>query len=144
MKPVYLKAIPDHARWLHTSRFDIRWGDMDAFGHVNNSSYFTYFEQTRIDWLRAIGYPHDLVLANIGCTFFKGIVYPAVIDVKLFAANPGRTSLDTYYEIRDANNEAAGTVYTVGHGVLVWYDHTAGRPVELPEAIRAAVTGPAG
>lgn len=34
---------------IHISRIKIRWGDMDAFGHVNNTVYFRYMEQTRID-----------------------------------------------------------------------------------------------
>lgn len=137
MKPVYLKAIPEHARRLHTSRFDIRWSDMDAFGHVNNSSYFTYFEQTRIDWLRSVGYPHDLVLASTGCTFFQAIVYPAVIDVLLYGANPGRSSMDTYYEIRDGHRSSL--VYTLGHGVMVWYDHDLQRATELPATLRGLI-----
>ncbi|HED52541.1 MAG TPA: hypothetical protein ENI83_03195 [Gammaproteobacteria bacterium] len=47
----------------------MRWGDMDAFGHLNNAKYFTCFEQARVDWLLSIGTTHDLVLANISCPF---------------------------------------------------------------------------
>ena len=35
----------------------IRWGDMDAMNHLNNTSYFRYMETYRIDWLRAIVTP---------------------------------------------------------------------------------------
>ena len=40
---------------LHEHRLDIRWGDMDALGHVNNVIYFRYFEQARASWLATIG-----------------------------------------------------------------------------------------
>ncbi len=62
---------------------------MDAFGPVNNSRYFTGFEQARIVWLRSTGFPHGLVPANVGCTFVRGIVYPAVLGVSLYGANAG-------------------------------------------------------
>ena len=67
-----------------------------------------------------------------------GIVYPAVIEVGLYGAHPGRSSLDTYYEIRDAREP--DRVYTLGHGVLVWYDHAAGRSSPLPQAVRDLFT----
>ncbi|MDB5949239.1 MAG: acyl-CoA thioesterase, partial [Massilia sp.] len=35
---------------VHVMRMPIRWGDMDAMGHVNNTVYFRYFEQARISW----------------------------------------------------------------------------------------------
>ena len=40
---------------IHTSHMKLRWGDMDAFGHVNNTIYFRYMEQTRIEWLERAG-----------------------------------------------------------------------------------------
>ena len=42
-----------HRVHVHTSRQPIRWGDMDALGHVNNTVYFRYMEQARIEWLYA-------------------------------------------------------------------------------------------
>ena len=44
----------DSRNLVHTSLQSIRWGDMDAFGHVNNTIYFRYLEQARIEWLRVI------------------------------------------------------------------------------------------
>ena len=36
---------------IHVTRMPIRWGDMDAYGHVNNTVYFRYMEQARVEWL---------------------------------------------------------------------------------------------
>lgn len=133
-QPHYLDKIPAQAKWLHTSVYDVRWADMDAFGHVNNAVYFTYFEQARIDWLRSIGARHGIVLATVGCTFKRAIVYPARIQVRLYAGSPRRSSVDSYYEISDCAD--AEVIYTVGHGTIVWFDHQSGVSVEIPPEIR--------
>ena len=90
----YVDTLPDNASHLHTSRFTLRWRDMDAFGHVNNAIYFTYFEQVRVDWLRGLDAGHELVLANVSCTFFMPLTFPATIDVGLYAGRTGRSSLE--------------------------------------------------
>lgn len=137
--PVYIESIPETARLVQTSEYVIRWSDMDAFGHVNNARYFTYFEQARVDWLRKIGAGHSIVVATLGCTFLRAIVYPATIRVLFYLGPPGRKSIDSYYEIRDKDD--ASTVYTLGHGTVVWFDHAAGKSVEIPASIRKLISG---
>jgi len=130
---IYTNKLPGDARHLHTSRFTLRWSDMDAFGHVNNAMYFTYFEQVRVDWLRSLDVGHELVLANVSCTFIKPLTFPMDIEVALYAGRAGRSSLDTYYEIRLAPDSQ--DLYTLGHGTIVWFDHAAGHSVVIPEAV---------
>jgi acyl-CoA thioester hydrolase len=130
----YIEALPADARRLHSARYSMRWVDMDAFGHVNNATYFTYFEQVRIDWLAALGEVHEMVLANVSCTFLKPLVYPGDIEVTLYAGRIGRTSMDSYYEIRRVAHP--GELYTLGHGTIVWFDHSAGSSIEIPAAVR--------
>ena len=43
--------IPEHKKWVFDKVIAIRWGDMDAMGHLNNSSYFRFLETARIDWM---------------------------------------------------------------------------------------------
>ncbi len=131
--PGYLKNLPDNTYLLHRSLYTMRWSDMDAFGHVNNAMYFTYFEQARVDWLASIGVAHGLVLANISCTFFQALKYPAELEVRLHAGPPGRSSLNTYYEIRD--RPEAGQLCALGHGTIVWYDHASGGSRPIPDAV---------
>ena len=51
-----LAKAPEGARHLLiTSRMPVRWGDMDAYGHVNNTVYFRYMEQVRVEWLEQMG-----------------------------------------------------------------------------------------
>ena len=132
--PRYLKTLPDDAYLLHCSSYTMRWSDMDAFGHVNNAMYFTYFEQARVDWLDSISVPHGLVLANISCTFIQPLKYPAELEVRLYAGPPGLSSLDSYYELYD--RVAAGEPCAIAHGTIVWYDHAAGCSSEIPDEVR--------
>lgn len=124
---------------VHTSRIPVRWGDMDAMGHVNNTVYFRYAEQARIEWLESLGYGVDagreetVVIVNASCTFLVPITYPATVEVRLFVGKPGRTSLPTYYEIRVAEDE---TLYAEGAAKLVWFVPRTGRSAPLPEDIR--------
>ena len=130
----YIDKLPSDARHLHTERIVLRWSDMDAFGHVNNAMYFTYFEQLRVDWLRSLGVDHGLVLANVSCTYLKPLTFPAQIDVALYAGQVGNSSLDTYFTVRLATESS--DLCTLGHGTIVWFDHAAGRSVPIPEVVR--------
>lgn len=136
--PVYIESIPETARQVHTSEYVVRWSDMDAFGHINNAKYFTYFEQVRVDWLGHIGAGHSIVVANLGCTFLRAIIYPATIKVFFYLGTPGRKSVDSYYEIRDADNPSI--LYTLGHGTVVWFDHNAGKSIEIPLSVRRLIS----
>src|SRR5437016_5892519 len=72
-----------YRKLVHTTRMPIRWGDMDAMGHVNNTVYFRYMEQARIDWVYAFAqgegqgaYAGDgPLIVNARCTFFAPLTY---------------------------------------------------------------------
>lgn len=128
MKPVY------------THRLEVRWGDMDAVGHVNNATYLTYFEQARIGWFDsvevvAMNRSRGPVMANVTCEYRRAIVYPAQLLVEVSVGTPGNSSLPTGYRIVDASDPSIE--YAVGGSVLVWIDYTTGKAVPLPDAVRA-------
>lgn len=121
------------------SRQAVRWGDMDGLGHVNNTCYFRYMEQARIEWLHAVarqrGQPDQAmgsVIVNASCTFLVPIVYPAEIDVHMYLAVPGRTSVMSSYDIRQEGRSMAE-----GSAKIVWMDTATGRPTPLPDVVRA-------
>ena len=60
---------------IHTTKMPIRWGDMDAYGHVNNTVYFRYMEQVRCELLRQIGYGYREMEAS-------GFAWP-IIDTRM-------------------------------------------------------------
>ena len=127
---------------VHTMRMPIRWGDMDAMGHVNNTNYFRYIESARIAWLEQVGGLPDSrdegpVIVNASMNFLKQLTYPGEIEVRTFIAPPGRSSIEVSHEIRllDANG-APGELHANGMAKVVWVDFKVGKSAPLPAALR--------
>lgn len=124
---------------VHTTRMPIRWGDMDALGHVNNASYFRYFEQARVEWMDALGFApdpqrHGPVIINAHCTFLRQMKYPGEIEVLTYAGPPGRSSFETILEIRRVDQP--DVVCAEGGAKIVWVDFSEEKSVPLPDALR--------
>ena len=131
----------DGFRLVHTEMLPIRWGDMDAMMHVNNTVYFRYMEQTRISWMEAwgggsavSGSEEGAVIATASCHFKRPLKYPGTVEVKLFAGRIGRSSLPTYYELRRTDD--LETVCATGEALFVWISNKTGKPVSFPDALR--------
>jgi acyl-CoA thioester hydrolase len=129
---------------LHTSTQAIRWGDMDALGHVNNTLYFRFMEQCRIEWLEQAFGPtvaagEGPVIVNAHCNFRRQMKYPASISVEMHAGQMGRTSVETTYVIRDAAD--AQIIYADGGAKIVWVDFIKEKSTALPDSLRQLLTG---
>jgi len=127
----------------HIERIPIRWGDMDALGHVNNTVYFRYMEQARIGWferLAADGAWKELgiVIVSTACNFRRALAYPGTVEVRLYTDEPGGSSVRTRYELR---REDDTELCADGEAVVVFVDRASGRPVRIPEAVRAQLVG---
>lgn len=128
---------------VHTSLMPIRWGDMDAYRHVNNTVYFRYMEQVRVEYLESIG--HSLlpsgtapVIINASCTFLVPLTYPGMVEVRMFFAPPGRSSIQSSYEIRLQGNE---TIHATGAAKIVWMDVASGKSAPIPDSLRERLSG---
>lgn len=129
------EALPDDAQHVHTTEIAVRWGDMDAAGHVNNSRFFTYFEEARVDWLNAtldgpLFTKSGPVIAEASCDFKQPLRHPATLLIDVYATPPGRSSLKNVYDATLVDTDervAAGTA------VLVWVDVETGEPVSVPD-----------
>jgi acyl-CoA thioester hydrolase len=124
---------------VHSSLIPIRWGDMDAYGHVNNTIYFRYMEQIRVEYLEQLGFkvrPEGTapVIINASCTFLIPLNYPGVVDIRMYCGHPGRSSIPTHYEIRLQGEE---TLYATGDAKIVWMDVPTGKSVPIPDGLRA-------
>jgi acyl-CoA thioester hydrolase len=127
---------------VHTEIIPMRWGDMDAMGHVNNILYFRYMEETRMAWFFKFGGASRAdgqgpVIINASCTFLKQLVYPGDLEVKLYAGKPGRSSFETWVEMRPSYDSE--TLYAEGQAKVVWVDYAKAKSVVLPERIRRMV-----
>ena len=124
----------EHKRLVHVEHIAIRWGDMDAMGHVNNAMYFRYMEQARIGWFETLAQRETtgIVIANASCNFRKAINYPGTVEVKVYSGAPGGSSVPTFYEL-----SVADELYADGAAVVVFVDLQSQKPVRIPERIRS-------
>jgi acyl-CoA thioester hydrolase len=134
---------PSASRALATIPLHVRWRDLDAFNHVNNSSYLTFLEESRLQWLRTVPgewfSAHAMpVMAAVELHYCKPIEWPAEIDVLLSCERLGNSSMTIGNRIVDRNDPTC--VYAGGNVVMVWVDPTTGASVPLPDAIRTACT----
>jgi acyl-CoA thioester hydrolase len=120
---------------------DVRWGEMDALRHVNNTAYFRYFEEARVRLFSAMGLDAAAgrygVLAHASCDFLKPLMYPARVVVGMRLARVGRTSLELDCWIADAGDPEA--LHARGRNVLVCADAATGRPLPWTDADRQAL-----
>ncbi|MDX1588606.1 MAG: thioesterase family protein [Oleiphilaceae bacterium] len=126
-RPVFSLVIP------------IKWGDMDAYGHVNNTVYFRLFEEARIQWLTSLSLSADgtgtgPIIITTGATFLREMGYPANVRVELLTGRAGTTSLETFYQLVDNDTQQP---YAEGYAKVVWFDHETRGSTALPDELRA-------
>jgi acyl-CoA thioester hydrolase len=144
-KPASSAEQPSPSRTLATIPLQVRWRDLDALNHVNNASYLTFIEESRLQWLRTVPgewfNAHAMpVMAAVELHYRKPIEWPAEIDVLLSCERLGNSSMTIGNRIVDRNDPAR--VYADGNVVMVWVDPVTGASVALPGAIRDACATP--
>jgi acyl-CoA thioester hydrolase len=134
-------ASPAPMRKLADVPITLRWRDLDAFSHVNNSTFMTYLEEARLHWLSRLVENWDRgtvtpLLAATHLNFRRQLTWPGEVVVQLFCERVGNTSLTMAHRIVDAKDQSI--VYLDGNVVMVWIAPATGRPVPLPDVIHAA------
>ena len=125
-------------RLVHVEHIPVRWGDMDAMGHVNNTVYFRFMEQTRIGWFEKLMPRGEawgttgIVIVNASCNFLKPINYPATVEVKMYAGAAGGSSLPTFYEL-----VVEDRIYADGAAKVVFIDMEKQKATRIPDNLRA-------
>jgi acyl-CoA thioester hydrolase len=123
-----------------TITFDVQWGDMDAFGHVNNARYFTWFESCRSVYFLRLGLrmnqPSSLgpILASICCDYLAPVVYPARLVAGVRVTQVGNTSFSMEYGLW--KEDAPDHLLARGTSVAVVFDYAAKKKMRVPDEIR--------
>ena len=135
--------IPEVKKLVYEMVIPIRWGDMDAMGHLNNTTYFRYLEIVRVDWLRQFNAePKPVgegpVIVNAFCNFYKQLEYPGDVLIKMYASDPGRTTFESWATMEAAANP--GVIHAAGGATTIWVDFPKQKAVELPAWLREMVT----
>jgi acyl-CoA thioester hydrolase len=136
------KPAPMRGDFPHFMAIPTRWMDNDVYGHVNNVTYYSYFDTAVNHHLIETG-GLDMhkdtafgVVAETGCRFFGELKFPDIIDAGLRVTRLGNSSVT--YEIglfRSDSEEPAA----LGRFVHVWVDRETRRPVPIPSKIKRAL-----
>ena len=112
----------------------VQWGDMDAFGHVNNTVYFKYFETARLAYFNAVGVMKDMqskqigpILAETSCQFKRALVFPDQIVVGANVIESHEYGFLMQYGVY---SEQQQTVTSLGNGRIVMVDYQTGKKVK--------------
>lgn len=137
--------LPEQKKLVHDMVVPIRWGDMDAMGHVNNTVYFRYMEQLRISWFDAMGFAlnpngEGPLIINASCTFLRELTYPGTVLARQYVGEIGRSSFETHVDMLRTDDPL--TVYANGAAKVVWVDFPKHKSVPLPEDARQAIVTP--
>jgi len=122
---------------LHELEIPVRWGDMDALGHVNNIMYFRFFETTRLNWFESLGFAplattdEGMVIVDNHAEYLAPVVYPATLLVRMGGHSPGRSSFVSTYTI--SVNEK---LMTRGSARIVWISSATMKSTPLPDSIK--------
>ena len=125
---------------VHTKRIEIRWRDMDAFRHVNNSVYLTYLEETRDEWFLAVLgnglLLNDFVLARCAIDFRSPLTQDdGEVDVQVRCTRVGTSSVTMAERVTSVQD---GRLAAEAESVVVHTDPTTGKSRPLTDEIRTA------
>ena len=121
----------------------ILWGDEDAFAHVNNLAYLRWCETSRVEYMMRVALWSDdpakgvgPILASVKCDYKLPLTYPDTVDVGTRVASIGNSSVRLQQVVVSRKLEAVAAEV---ESTIVLLDYTAGRPVRVPEGMRAAI-----
>jgi acyl-CoA thioester hydrolase len=122
----------------------IRYSDIDAQRHVNNTRYFTYMEQARVGYLMSLGLWRGndfdqigIILAEQACTYLKPITMQQEIEVGVRTEQMGSKSMEMRYCLRDVTSQQE---LATGSSILVAYDYQLAESIAIPVEWREVIT----
>jgi acyl-CoA thioester hydrolase len=127
----------------HTKRIEIRWSDLDAFGHVNHARFATFLEEARDEWLQlAVGDAiNDFLIRRLEVDYLSQLVHADdLVDATIELERIGSSSVVTSERITVAGD---GRLAATARCVLVHTgpDHERSEPIA--DGLRAALNAPA-
>ncbi|MFC2054688.1 acyl-CoA thioesterase [Chloroflexota bacterium] len=131
----------DGYNFYHT--IEVRYGDLDPQGHVNNANYFTYLEQARVAYITHLGlwdghsfFDIGFILADAHLTFKAPILFGTNVRIWVRVSQLGTKSLTMDYRMEDAGE---GYEYATGEAVLVTYNYYNGETIIIPDEWRLVI-----
>lgn len=136
--------IPGRDRFRAFVPVTTRWMDNDVYGHVNNVTYYSYFDTAVNGVLVRAGVldiersPAIGLVVETGCRYFAPVAFPDELEVGIAVAHLGSSSVK--YEV-GVFRAGAATPAAAGHFVHVYVDRATRRPTPIPAEVRAVLEG---
>ena len=126
----------------------VRWGDMDAYGHVNNATFSTYFETARMkffEWVQIFDYKegerHAPAIVSATINFRQQVHYPAELEAGIRCIKVGTKSFTLEHHLFRAGTDEA---VADGTTVMAWVDYAVGKAVPLPDRLKGKLNADIG
>lgn len=131
----------DDMKFRHTLPVQIRFNDVDQYGHMNNSSYFSLYDLAKTSYMRDVFSNKDwhhmgIVVANINADFLAPVFFSDDLIIETTVIHLGHKSFTL---LQRAINKASGVLKCQCRTVMVGYDVATKEPVELPADFKQAV-----
>jgi len=129
----------------HFFPVDVRWGDADALGHINNVQFVRYLESARVAYCDDVmgiqfkpGIDVGWILAEMQCSYLRQVHYPSSLDACTAITRLGNKSatISAYIYL----NGDTSPVLT-SQGVMVWFDYKQQKTASIPDLLRDKITG---
>ena len=118
----------------------VYWGEMDAFNHINNVTYFRYFETGRVEffnqsnlWQLYFDENIRIVVGKLECNYVREIKHPAEIEISVAIKKVGNSSLTVHHKVTNSQNE----VCAHGEGIIVATDPLTGKSTPWTAKLRS-------
>lgn len=142
-----MSALPDpatltRATYPHLLAIPTRWMDNDMYGHVNNVTYYSYFDTVVNEHLIRVGgldihrATHVAFVVETSCRFHRSLSFPETIDAGIRVRRLGRSSVTYEIALFTRNHESPAAT---GRFVHVWVERATSTPTDIPAAVRAAL-----
>lgn len=123
----------------------VRYGDLDPQGHLNNAKFLTYFEQARVHYLIHLGlFGKDqsfmevgIILAEVNVTFLAPVHFGTDVRVGMRISRLGDKSMTAEYTLTDG---PGGRELATGSAVLVAFDYRQRKTIPIPDEWRGKIT----
>ena len=113
---------------------ETRWNDMDSMGHINNSTYLTYYESARVDLFKQYNYKKiPFIVASIKVNYLKQLHHPSILHIGNKINKIGNTSFDIKSAIFNNNEQSASSTAII---TCVSYDYIKQKPILVPDEIK--------
>ena len=133
--------IPPREHFKHITNVEVRFADMDSFGHVNNASFLTFIEQARIKYFDDIGSWHydvtaqGAILAHASLDFIRPLHFKEKLSVLTMCTRIGTKSISIAHRIIVESMEEVA----IAESVAVAFDYNAMKSITVPEKWREAI-----